>query len=135
MAERVEALGFSPISGLSPAVPSSAEKKVKATVTLLWPYSSSTKSVALLLAEPDFRLRKERGQIRVRFLGPSAQAVARSQVGIGDGIVLSLSGAKWTEQTAGLNTPGKSLEAELSFQQRVSMKVIEFKRNPCIITG
>jgi hypothetical protein len=123
MADSDSQLDFSPINQLSPASIPIESKSIRATVSLLWPYSSSTQQVALLLAEPDFRLRKKQGQIRVQFSGPSAQALARSRVGIGDEVLLSLQGAKWTETALGVSTPGKSVDAELLFKQRLSMKV------------
>ncbi|KAJ6110407.1 hypothetical protein N7486_002642 [Penicillium sp. IBT 16267x] len=79
-----------PIVQLSPTLEQTQEKCIEATVTLVWPYSSSTKSFSLLLAEPDFRLRRLHGQVKVIFHGRVAEQVAASNVGIGDNICLAL---------------------------------------------
>lgn len=111
------------IAKLAPSLADAGDKHIRAVVTLLWPYSSSTRKVALLLAEPDFRLRKRNGQVRVQFTGPAARAVARSYIGIGDVVVLTLAGAKWVDATPGLVTPGKSIDAELVFREKLRMDI------------
>lgn len=117
---------FTPISSLECSFSTPATKQIRAIVTLIWPYSSSTRTAALLLVEPDFRLRSKRGQVRVQFHGASAQAVARSGVGSGDEVILELQGAKWVEATVGISTPGKSVDAELVFRRRLVAKVRPF---------
>jgi hypothetical protein len=77
----------------------------------------------LLLVEPDFRLRSERGQVRVQLRGPSAVAVARTHITSGDEVILSLEGAKWAEATPGISTPGKSVESELVYTRRLILQV------------
>jgi len=62
-----------PIAQLTPLLAAPASRSIKAVVTLTWPYSSATGSVAFLLSEPDFRLRRTRGQVRVQFSGSSAK--------------------------------------------------------------
>lgn len=111
------------IAELTPSLADAGDKQIRAVVTLLWPYSSSTLKVALLLAEPDFRLRKENGQVRVQLTGPAAQAIARSYVGIGDEVVLTLAGAKWVGAVPGVHTPGKSIDAELMFREKLRMEI------------
>jgi hypothetical protein len=112
-----------PISHLGPSLWYPETRRIKAIVTLIWPYSSSTKSVALLLAEPDFRLRFKRGQVRVQFRGPSAAALARTKIGSGDEIFLHLDGVQWIEADPGITTPGKSIDTELLFKRRLVCQV------------
>ncbi|KAI4951904.1 hypothetical protein J4E91_003365 [Alternaria rosae] len=110
------------ISELSPELAAIESKQFRATVTLIWPYSSSTRQFALLLAEPELRLRRKNGQVRARFSGASAKAIATAGVGIGDEVVLSLRGAEFVKEGA-VSTPGKSIEWELSYTQTVVIRV------------
>lgn len=112
-----------PIAELAPSLPSPDTKVIKAVVTLLWPYSSSTRQCALLLADPDFRLRHRRGQVRVRFSGPAGRALGNSGIGIGDEVILALQGAQYINGVGSVRIPGKSVEWELSFQQRLVTQV------------
>ncbi|KAF2204444.1 hypothetical protein GQ43DRAFT_478231 [Delitschia confertaspora ATCC 74209] len=113
-----------PIAELHPELPSLESKQFKAVVTLLWPYSSSTQQCAVLLAEPDFRLRYKKGQVRVRFTGPSAKAIAEAQIGIGDEIIVELRGAIFLQKASEIRTPGKSVDWELSFSRRLIARLI-----------
>ncbi|KAH9822119.1 Telomeric single stranded DNA binding POT1/CDC13 [Teratosphaeria destructans] len=113
-----------PIQSLFPNSDPPSHASIRAVVTLSWPYSSSTRQCALLLADPDFRLRNARGQVRVRFTGPSAEAVAKSHVGIGDEVVLELEGAQWEAAREVERTPGKSVEGELVFRRRLDLKIL-----------
>lgn len=112
-----------PIADLAPSLPAPHNKYIRAVVTLVWPYSSSTRQCALLLADPDYRLRRKKGQVRVRLAGPSAKAVAQAEIGIGDTVSLSLEGAQWLEDRGEIRTPGKSVDWELKFNQRVVIEV------------
>ncbi|KAF1346141.1 hypothetical protein BDV97DRAFT_36282 [Delphinella strobiligena] len=113
------------ISSLVPESGLPANTAFKALVTLLWPYSSSTGQCALLLADPDFRKRYQKGQVRVRFAGPSARAIGTSKVSIGDEIELSLDGARWVAESDGalVKTPGRGLEGELIFEKRLKLSI------------
>ncbi|KAI6832128.1 hypothetical protein KC340_g9523 [Hortaea werneckii] len=113
-----------PIQTLAPDAELPSNGAIRAVVTLAWPFSSSTRQCALLLADPDFRLRTRKGQVRVRFTGPSAEAVAKSRIGIGDEIRLHLGGATWAESKEGaIRTPGKSVDGELVFARQLELKV------------
>ncbi|GME66321.1 Telomere end binding protein [Neofusicoccum parvum] len=115
-----------PIATLHPSLPTPSTKSITAVVTILWPYSSSTRTCALLLAEPDFRLRRRRGQVRVQFFGDAAYAVATSQLGIGDKVGLKLGGVQWLQSSGEeevVRTPGKSVDWELGFRDRLQMLV------------
>ncbi|KAJ4988641.1 3-dehydroshikimate dehydratase [Stagonosporopsis vannaccii] len=111
-----------PIAALRPNLDALDSKQIKAVVTLIWPYSSSQRQFALLLAEPDFRLRRRNGQVRARFSSTSARALAATGVGIGDEVVLSLHGAQFVQDGA-VSTPGKSIDWELVYTQTVAISV------------
>lgn len=122
VAEHLEPRIRVPISELQPSV--DTEKNfIRGIVTLIWPYSSSKGSLSLLIAEPDFRLRRQKGQIRVTFTGSSAKLVARSGVSSGDGLVLGLTGVQWAKDQTTLSTPGKGSEWELRFGERAVLQV------------
>ncbi|KAF1363501.1 hypothetical protein EJ07DRAFT_103497 [Lizonia empirigonia] len=110
------------IAALRPNLDALESKQMTAVVTLIWPYSSSQRQFALLLAEPDFRLRRKKGQVRARFSSTSARALAATGVGIGDEVVLSLHGAQFVQDGA-VSTPGKSLDWELAYAQTVAISV------------
>lgn len=113
------------ITALSPAESPPTGKAIKAVVSLFWPYSSSTKQCALLLADPDFRLRNKKGQVRVRFTGPSAGAVAKAKIGIGDEVLLELRGASWAGDAGVVLTPGRSVDGELVYKGTLGLKVVK----------
>ncbi len=110
------------ISALNPELPAAESTVFRAAVTLIWPYSSSARQLALLLAEPDFRLRRQKGQVRARFSGSSAKALATTGIGIGDEVVLSLRGAQFIQEGT-VSTPGKSIDWELSYSQTVQVRI------------
>ncbi|KAI9650968.1 hypothetical protein NHQ30_001005 [Ciborinia camelliae] len=111
-----------PIAQLTPSLPASASRSIKAVVTLTWPYSSRTGSVAFLLAEPDFRLRRTKGQVRVQFSGSSANIIANSGIASGDEVVLCLDGVEYVEAETINATPGRGVEFELKFTERVLLQ-------------
>jgi hypothetical protein len=112
-----------PIADLSPELDAQSSKSVKAIVTLTWPYSSATGSVAFLLAEPDFRLRRSRGQVRVQFSGSSAKRIAKSGIASGDEVVISLDGVEWLRDATAPPTPGSGVDFELKFTERLLLQV------------
>ncbi|KAK2763046.1 hypothetical protein FQN54_009679 [Arachnomyces sp. PD_36] len=111
------------IAELSPSLENPKQRYVCAVVTLLWPFSSSTRSFSLLLSDPDFRLRRLNGQVKATFHGSSAEAVAHSKVGIGDTVILGLDGVQWVNHEAGDATPGKGINWDLNFNDRVVLEV------------
>ncbi|KAF2731890.1 hypothetical protein EJ04DRAFT_554429 [Polyplosphaeria fusca] len=117
---------LTPITALSPELSELPSRQFAAVVTLIWPFSSSTRECAVLLADPDFRLRNRRGQVRVRFTASSARAVAETGIGIGDDVVLSLRGAQFVQEDRHIHTPGKSIDWEIQFSQTV---VVTIRRN------
>ncbi len=112
-----------PIALLNPSLPTAARSLIKAVVTLIWPYSSSTRSLTVLLAEPDFRLRRSKGQVRVQFLGSSAHHVFKAGIGSGDQVILSLDGVNWAKDESTKQTPGRGIEWELRFTEKLIIQV------------
>ncbi|KAK3115976.1 hypothetical protein LTR53_004148 [Teratosphaeriaceae sp. CCFEE 6253] len=112
-----------PIQSLSPGDAPPSDVSIRGIITLSWPYSSSTQQCALLIADPDFRLRNQKGQVRVRFKGEAAAAVAKAHAGIGDEIVLQLQGASWVQDGVAAKTPGRSVDGELSFSRRLGLTI------------
>ena len=110
------------IAELKPELAARDSKQFRAAVTLIWPYSSSQREFALLFAEPEFRMRRKKGQVRARFTGSSAKALATTGVGIGDEVVLSLRGAQFVKEGS-VSTPGRSIEWELEYAQTVIIHV------------
>jgi hypothetical protein len=110
-----------PIQDLDPSRSPPSDRAICAVVTLSWPYSSSTRQCALLLSERDFRLRARGGQIRVKFSGPAARAVAGSRLGIGDEVLLEIGAGEWAAGAA-VHVPGKSV-GELHFGRGVRLRV------------
>lgn len=115
-----------PIAELCPDLDQPVNKSILAAVTLVWPYSSSHKSLSLLLAEPDFRLRRSQGQVKVTFHGRVAEKVAESHVGIGDTICLGLNGSEFVRNEATQHTPGKSIAWDAHFKTGVCLEVSYF---------
>ena len=122
-----------PIAQLTPLLAAPASRSIKAVVTLTWPYSSATGSVAFLLSEPDFRLRRTRGQVRVQFSGSSAKEVAKSGIASGDQVVLSLDGVEWVHEGLTAATPGKGVEFELKFTEKLALQVCSHTLQQMII--
>lgn len=116
-----------PIAQLSPSLEHFSESSIHASVTLLWPYSSSTKSLSLLLTEPDFRLRHSNGQVKAVFHGHIAESVAQSHIGIGDSVYLSLNGARLSDNVTAPGTPGRSVAWDMHFDDRVFLEVLRLR--------
>ncbi len=123
MAENLAKTTHIPIAQLNPSLAAPSTRSIKAVVTLIWPYSSSNSSLIVLLAEPDFRLRRTRGQVRIQFSGSSARTVFKAGIGSGDEVILSLDGAEWVKDGSTAQSPGRSVEWELRFTERLLVQV------------
>jgi len=121
-----------PIAQLTPLLLTPSSRSIKAVVTLIWPYSSATKAVALLLAEPDFRLRRTRGQVRVQFSGSSAKKINESGIESGDEITLCLDGVEFVNGDT-VSTPGRGVEFELRFTERLLLEVKDSRSTHSIV--
>ena len=119
----LESTAHIPIAQLTPLLEAPSSRSVKAVVTLTWPYSSASRAVAFLLAEPDFRLRRTRGQVRVQFSGSSAKAISKSGIASGDTVILCLEGAEFIQDGTPTSTPGRGVEFELMFTERLLLQV------------
>lgn len=117
-----------PIAQLSPALEKLDKRKIQAAVTLVWPYSSSTKSLSILLSEPDFRLRRFNGQVKATFHGRVAERIAESQVGIGDTVGLALAGSEFVANDAATQTPGRCVAWDVHFKKGVLLEVRQARR-------
>ncbi|KAJ5176835.1 uncharacterized protein N7482_002712 [Penicillium canariense] len=123
-----------PIAQLSPTLEQREGKCIYATVTLVWPYSSSTKSLSLLLAEPDFRLRRSNGQVKATFHGRVAEKVAGSHIGIGDTVRLSLSGSSFVANDAATQTYGRCVAWDMHFDTGVTLEIVRSSQSlPTVI--
>ncbi|KAJ5602504.1 hypothetical protein N7537_005460 [Penicillium hordei] len=123
-----------PIAQLSPDIEKLAERSFLAAVALVWPYSSSTKSVSLLLAEPDFRLRGAKGQIKATFHGRVAEKVAESHVGIGDTVCLALKDIKFVSNDGVHQTPGRSVAWDAHWENGVFLEIYRSSQPPLVIS-
>ncbi|KAL2424246.1 hypothetical protein ABEF95_007243 [Exophiala dermatitidis] len=112
-----------PIAHLSPSS-TQTFSYIAGNVALVWPYSSATGNLALLLAEPDVRLRKHKGQVKVVFRDGCAREIAKTKVGIGDTVKLALAGCEWKETGDAVSTPGKKIDWDLEFRGQVIFQVV-----------
>ena len=111
-----------PIAQLQPGLDNDSTN-VSGIVTLIWPYALHSQTLSFLLVEPDFRLRRHRGQVRVHFHGSSAKALSRSGIVSGDKLSLSLKGVEWAKDTLTALTPGRGIEWELRYGERLVLQV------------
>ena len=113
------------ISDLSPDLQGLPTRAVRGVVTITWPYSSVKNSFSFILAEPDFRLRRNKGQVRVNFTGPAAESLRDCGLGGNDAIYLSLDGAEWEpeETTKHQSLPGAGIDWQLRFHSKLKLQV------------
>lgn len=116
-----------PIAQLGPELPEQGTRKVHGEVTITWPFSSVSKSLAFLVAEPDFRLRRDKGQVRVQLNGPSAEAVGALELGSGDEVTLGLDGVEWAKDEEPARPPGSRSDWQLKFVGKLTLKVGRFR--------
>ncbi|MCJ1475829.1 hypothetical protein MMC13_004493 [Lambiella insularis] len=121
-----------PIAQLQPASELS-DRWVEGLVTLVWPYSSSNRSTSILLVDPDFRLRRSKGQVRISFTEASARTVAKSGLTSGDKLLVRLSGVEWVPDDTVGRTPGKGVEWELQFAHRLILQVTHENGEPFVV--
>ena len=122
-------LHLHPIPSLSPLTTDGTITYIQGRVTLIWPYSSTSRSTSILLTSPDPRQREKKGQVRIIFQGSSARAVTRTSLIAGDQLAIRLLGVQWLpakdDDTGGVQTPGQGLEWTLVFGQRIVLEVSE----------
>lgn len=122
-ATNLVSLSATPIAQLNPDLPDQASRAVRGEVTITWPYNSVTKKLAFLIAEPDVRLRRAKGQIRIELQGPAAKAASESGLGAGDELLFSLAGAEWSKDASPGRIPGARVEWQLQFNQKLALEV------------
>ena len=121
-----------PISELNPSLPTDTHY-ITGIVSIVWPYSSHRQSLSILLVNPDFRQRRNKGQVRISFKAASAKAVIKSGLKSSDELKLGLAGAGWREETDPENTPGKSVEWELEYGGRVFLQIERAGQEPVVL--
>ncbi|KAI1651706.1 uncharacterized protein F4817DRAFT_323351 [Daldinia loculata] len=114
------------IADLTPEIQDSASRAVRGVVTITWPYNSVKGTFAFILAEPDYRLRRSKGQVRINLNGASAKAAGESGLSSGDEVLVSLDGAEWEpEQTKKRQSlPGAGIDWQLKFSDKLILQVI-----------
>lgn len=111
------------IGRLSPSSDPTSAAFIDGNIALIWPFSSITGILSVLLADPDVRLRKSKGQVKVTFQDACAREVARSKLGIGDTVRLSLEGAEWVHTGDVVSTPGRKIDWDLCYGKRAILEV------------
>ncbi|KAK4460870.1 hypothetical protein QBC42DRAFT_339437 [Cladorrhinum samala] len=112
-----------PIAQLNPDLPAQSSLAVRGEVGITWPYNSVTKTLAFLIAEPDVRLRRAKGQVRIELHGPSAKALSNCEFGAGDELIISLDGAEWEKDTSPGRIPGSRVDWQLQFSDKLALQV------------
>ncbi|KAK4175737.1 hypothetical protein QBC36DRAFT_301725 [Triangularia setosa] len=112
-----------PISQLGPDLLDQPSRAVRGEVGITWPYNSVTKTFAFLLAEPDVRLRRARGQVRIELHGSSAKILSKCGLGAGDELLFCLEGATWAKDTSPGGIPDSRVEWQLQFDEKLVLQI------------
>ncbi|KAL2760670.1 hypothetical protein ACRALDRAFT_2050861 [Sodiomyces alcalophilus JCM 7366] len=108
------------IAQLNPELSDINSRVIRGAITITWPFSSYRNVAAFVLAEIDFKLRRDKGQVRVEFSGPAAKAIADAGLNSGDEITLSLNGVEWADKDPRAPLSGEQLDWQLKFHIDVS---------------
>jgi hypothetical protein len=119
---QLQAATPTPVAKLSPDIQDPATRVVRGVVTIVWPYSAFKGTTAFILAEADFRLRRDQGQVRVELSGPSAKAFSEAAIAGGDEVALSLDGVAWADKDTKTPIAGSPLPWQLRFKQRLLLQ-------------
>ncbi|KAL0465641.1 hypothetical protein QR685DRAFT_538281 [Neurospora intermedia] len=119
----LESRTVTPIAQLAPELSDQNSRSVRGEVTITWPYNRVTHTLAFLLAEPDVRLRRTKGQVRVQLHGPSAKAVSECGLGACDEVLLSLDGVEWAKDESPGRLLGARVDWQLQFNRRLVLQV------------
>lgn len=112
------------IAQLNPDLTDINSRVIRGTITITWPYSSYRNVAAFVLAESDYRLRRDKGQVRVEFSGPAAKAVADAGLNSGDEIILSLKGVEWADKDPRTPLLGEPLDWQLKFRGKLLLQAV-----------
>lgn len=96
---------------------------LEAVVALIWPYSSNTRRLSLLLVEEDVAIYKKVGQVKATFYDRAARELATLRVGIGDKVRVSLENVQVTHNDSVVSTPGRKTHWELHFRRSIHIEV------------
>jgi hypothetical protein len=119
----LEAQTATPIAQLDPSLSDIPTRAISGIITLVWPYNSSTNSLAFNLAEPDARLRRTKGNVRIQLHGSSAKAVAAMKLGGGDMVTIGLDGVEWVKDSSSTPGPASRLEWQLQYTEKLMLRV------------
>ncbi|KAJ2994453.1 hypothetical protein NUW58_g1560 [Xylaria curta] len=127
----LEAASVVPIAELCPDLPDPASKAVGGVVTITWPYNKVQGTFAFSLAEPDFRLRRNKGQVRIEFTGRAAKAVGDSGLASNDVVLLSLAGVAWEAEATNKrrSLPGADVGWRLIYSETLSLSIKRAESN------
>lgn len=112
-----------PIAQLCPELADQATRIVEGEITVVWPYSLVTKSIAFKLVETDFRLRRDKGQVRIDFHSAAGKAVSDAVLEGGDTVRLGLDGVAWERASPETVARPGTLEWQLKFSNRLRLHV------------
>lgn len=129
--QQLSAAKKTPIADLGPELPEPASCTVHGVVTITWPYNSVKGTFAFILAEPDYRLRRNKGQVRINFSGPSAKVAGESGLSSGDDVLLSLDSVEWEPEQVKKrqSLPGAGIDWQAKFCEKVLLQV----RSPLVV--
>ncbi|KAI0431892.1 hypothetical protein F5Y09DRAFT_177636 [Xylaria sp. FL1042] len=127
----LDAARIIPIAELCPDLPDPSTKAVGGVVTITWPYNKVKGTFAFNLAEPDFRLRRQKGQVRIDFTDRAAKVVGDSRLGGNDEVLLSLEGAAWEAEAVDRrrSLPGADIGWRLVFSEKVFLRIKRAETN------
>jgi hypothetical protein len=133
----LEEARVTPIAELCPDLPDPRTKAVRGVVTITWPYNSVNGTFAFNLAEPDFRLRRNKGQVRIDFTGSAAKAAGGCGLTSNDEVLLSLEGAVWEAVGASRreSLPGADLGWRLIFSEKLSLQILQAETRNTIVVA
>ncbi|KAI0533757.1 hypothetical protein GGR58DRAFT_485456 [Xylaria digitata] len=120
-----------PIAELCPDLAEQDAKVVGGVVTITWPYNKVKGTFAFNLAEPDFRLRRNKGQVRIDFTGRAARTIGECGLGGNDEVLLSLKGAAWEVESINKrrSLPGADIGWKLVFSESLALKIKRAETN------
>jgi hypothetical protein len=109
-----------PFVSIGNLVPGLTTGYLKAIVMIKWPYRASLRDMAVVLAEPDLKLRRADGQVKVCFSDACALSLSTASITIGDEVLLSLQGVE-IKKAVKLN---RGIDLEMHYVDRLSIQVL-----------